>query len=237
MIKMLQRNKLISVVLLLTGAMVGVLVAVVVVTGSSEPLTVVSSAVDVAQNQHTGTGMAIPGPTSIQELVNRSDTIIIGSIGPVRRTAMEGPNDDLSKYPQGVPLPLLSFTYYQINVEEVILDDGFIQSEPTLSLPGLPGNNGHLGFPMKLSSTDRYVFMLSRNPNNKSHGVVAYSGLLNLSGAVVTLADPNHTAPSFAKGVAPLAFVQAVKAAMLARQHVPPSQWEEVKVVPKPAQP
>lgn len=210
---------------LLAGAMIGALVAFLVVGVSPNLQPVAGSAsVDVPQDQNVGMWWSRE-PASIQELVNRADAIVVGTIGPVRRTEMVGPSGDLSKYPAGVPLPLKPFTDYQINIQEVILDDGFIRAEPTLVIPGVPERYGHIGFLMALSPTDSYLFVLIHEPRSQKHAMVSRHGVINLSGPSIALAGRDLTRPDFANGMAPSDFLEAVKAALPTRKHSPPSEW------------
>lgn len=202
---------------LLAGAMIGVLVAFLVVGSSPELQPVAGSAsLDVPQDQNVGMSWSRE-PASIQDLVNRADAIVVGSIGPVRRTEMVGPSGDLSKYPAGLPFPLKPFTDYQINIQEVLLDDGFIRAEPTLVIPGMPERYGHIGFLMALSPTDSYLFVLTRDPRSQKHAMVSRHGVINLSGASIALAGRDFTRPDFASGMAPSDFLEAVKAALPTR--------------------
>ena len=81
----------------------------------------------------TGPGLAesasfFKNPTDVQELVNRADVVVVASIGTVSGTVQSEPadGDTTSLVEQGYPVPTLPETYYELVVEQVLLDDGVI---------------------------------------------------------------------------------------------------------------
>ena len=72
----------------------------------------------------------LPPPTSMDELIGDADVIAIGRVGPVIREVEEGGWDQNGQPTEGI---LHTHTYYQLELEEVIRDDGTVASgEPVL---------------------------------------------------------------------------------------------------------
>ena len=128
-------------------------------------------------------------PQSVQDLVNRSQAIVIGVISAISEVKREIPYDiteqEFAKKFADVPeelRPYLEVVYYDIAIEEVLLDDGNVRAHPRLRLEPyspLP----RLG--------QRYLFTMGRNPDSLSYGVAADwmtltlgdNGIRNLDGS------------------------------------------------------
>ncbi len=87
--------------------------------------------------------MSIAIPVDIQDFVDRTDAIVIGTVASV-----EGPVDDLPynvdsefvkmRLEDPYPLPSITVTYYAIELEEIVLDDGNISGNAFIRVPGTP---------------------------------------------------------------------------------------------------
>ena len=110
-------------------------------------------------------------PQNVQDLVNRSQAIVIGAISAISEVKREIPYDtteqEFAKKFADVPeelRPYLEVAYYDIAIEEVLLDDGNVRAHPRLRLEPyspLP----RIG--------QRYLFTMGRNPDSLSYGVAA----------------------------------------------------------------
>ena len=107
-------------------------------------------------------------PADVQDLVDRSHAMVIGTIASVSSPENELPyNKTTEDYPtEDVNTMRLRVTYYDITVEEVLLDDGFVSDNARLRLDG-----DHSLIRPQIG--ERFLFSLSRNPGNSSYGVVA----------------------------------------------------------------
>ena len=118
-------------------------------------------------------------PADIQELVNRSRAVVVGSISSVGELVSEPPYnaEDFEDWPEDEK-PTVEVTYYDISIEEVLLDDGYVNDNAKLRLAPVwhtqPILNG------------RYVFALDRNPDNLSYGISATWDMLFLDGDAIT---------------------------------------------------
>jgi hypothetical protein len=175
-------------------------------------------------------------PQSIDDLVRPADIIVIGTVGRVVNQGAFGGYDqngvalierpdanERATLPGATPVPseALPFTDFEINVEEVILDNGDLRAEKPLILRmvGLPTDGVDAGSVYPMSHTgDRHLFLLSANPDKATYGFYygPYSRL-NIDGSTVTCSDGARTGLSFAGALSPLQFVQAVKVALQER--------------------
>ena len=110
-------------------------------------------------------------PQSVQDLVNRSQAIVIGAISAISEVKREIPYDtteqEFAKKFADVPeelRPYLEVAYYDIAIEEVLLDDGNVRAHPRLRL------EPHSPLPQ---IGQRYLFTMGRNPDSLSYGVAA----------------------------------------------------------------
>jgi len=162
-------------------------------------------------------------PVSMDEFVNKRDIIVIGTVGTVIREGIEGPYNPeaLGNDPRDVPKPGQEpFTYYKIEIEEVILDDGTIRAGKSLVLRvnGLSNNEATSGNMMPMPQTgDHFLFALGRNPDGASYGHWGPWGLLNIDGEVVRFSDWERTPINFTANKSPEGFLAELKERVEAR--------------------
>ena len=144
-----------------------------------------------------------PPPEDVQGLVNRSQAIVIGAISGIYASV------------------------YHIDVEEVLLDDGYIQSNPYLLL----GDDGDASYPRV---GERFLFALVRNPAyvgpyyEGMYGTITYdassdwmmlalqsSGTRNYDGSLVGYAGVSDEA----------SLVRAIREAVANYNHLPRREW------------
>ena len=163
-------------------------------------------------------------PQDIQEFVNRVDAVIIGTIA-----AVSGPFDELpdgktaADYQwatdRGLPLPTMRQVYYDINIEEVLLDDGNIRSHPRLRLSG---NHS----PIRPQVEERFMFALGANYGGQSYGVSDNWHLVFLDNRPIRNFDGEQ--PSYTGVTNEASLKTAVLAAVPNRIHLPPEQWPRI---------
>ena len=169
----------------------------------------VSQSVGMGKTLKSGMGYSIANikepPADVQDLVDRSHAVVIGTIASV-----SGPEDELpyNKTPEDYPAEdmdamRLRVTYYDITVEEVLLDDGFVSDNARLRLDG----DHSL---IRPQAGERFVFSLSRNPDNRSYGVVADWMVLTTTDGVKNY---DGTDPCYEGGGDEASFLRAVRAA------------------------
>ncbi len=156
-------------------------------------------------------------PTDVQDFVDRSHTVVIGTIATVSSPADELPfNKTADDYPaEGVDDMHLRVTYYDITIEEVLLDDGFISNNARLRLDG-----DHSLIRPQVG--ERFVFSLARNPGNKSYGVMADWMVLNTADGVKNY---DGSSPGYEDIVDEASLLRAIRTAEQSYSHKGLMQW------------
>ena len=148
------------------------------------------------QQQPSGpvsTGMMVPRPQSVEEVMARADVVFIGTINSVLDEKMMGPYGE-----DGQPLPAgddgLPFTDYEVVIEGLLKGDGQVLPNDALVLRmfGHLSNRSETITPDSFTLPkpgDRFLFALGRNPDG-TYGS-GPEGLLNISryGENVSYAD------------------------------------------------
>ena len=157
-------------------------------------------------------------PQDVQELVNRSHAIVIGSVSAISGTAQELPygtsEDDFD--PAELSFMYSGVTYYDIAVEAVLLDDGNVRAYPRLRLDGAHN-------PMYPQIGERFLFALGRNPDSLSYGIAADWDVLPLDGGAIRNFD--GTSPGYAGVSDETSLVNAIKDAVASYDFMPPRRW------------
>ena len=163
-----------------------------------------------------------PPARDVQDLVNRSHAVVIGAISAVSEPRIEIPYDiteeefaerfaDLEEELR----PTIEVVYFDIAIEEVLLDDGNVRAHPRLGMepyPPLPRVGG------------RYLFALGRNPDSLSYGISGFSWM------VLTMDDDgvrnlDGTVPGYVGVTDEASLVAAVRGAVANYDFLPPGQW------------
>ena len=159
-------------------------------------------------------------PQNIQDLVNRVDAVITGTISAIGNTASDGPYNDSQGVNQltqaGYPAPVITVTYYTITVDEILLDDGNIASNPILRLGGSPSES----LPQVGES---FLFALDVNPDRKSYGIIENWNLIPLDGGSIQNFDgvePGYTGVTDEKSLK-----SAIQKAVTTRSPSQPPDW------------
>ena len=199
------------------------------VTSSEIPSTPINTPVPPTVRSIHGdpsTSMGLPvsaiylPPQNIQDLVNRVDAVITGTISAIGNTASEGPYNDSQGVNQltqaGYPAPVITVTYYTITVDEILLDDGNIASNPILRLGGSPSES----LPQVGES---FLFALDVNPDLKSYGIIENWNLIPLDGGSIQNFDgvePGYTGVTDEKSL-----TSAIQKAVTTRSPSQPPDW------------
>ena len=180
---------------------------------------------DVNRTLDSGEGYPIAmvkrAPRDVQELVNRNHAVVIGTISAISDLELELPygktEEDFQdpKY-QGY-VPRSEVTYYDIAIEEALLDDGNVRAYPRLRLSGAH-NSG------RPQVGERFLFCLGRNPDSLSYGVVADWDVLTLEGGVRNF---DGTSPGYAGVTDEASLVAAVRASVPGYEFMPFNQWPD----------
>jgi hypothetical protein len=201
------------VVMALAAVMLGIVAARLAVKPNSEGANQLGHSVGINID---------PGPDSILNLVNRADAIVVGTVG----TAAQVVEIEAHKRgsPSDPPPPRFILTAYPIVIEEVLLDDGTVQSEspPVIMIKGMPDQEFEFGqYRRMLVPGHRYLLVLDRRPD-KSYSVYRAGGLYSIAGPVVTRWDKDMSSVTFTDKVATADFIQAVKNAIPFKQPFSP---------------
>lgn len=169
----------------------------------------------------------ITPPADIQDFVDRANVIVIGTVGsvegPVEELGYSADNADLEfiKYDleNSFRLPSVTMTYYAIELEEIVLDNGNISGNAFLRIHGTPDS-------FDLQTGDRLLFALSPNPDFRSYSPQSSWGMIFLDGR--ELRYFNERLLPF-EGVSDEAsLVVAIEAALPTRVTTPPNvRWNQ----------
>ena len=161
-----------------------------------------------------------PPPTNMAQLVNKSELIVIGKIGKLMRETKEGPYAQTRSLPPNLPpVPLQPFSYYELSIVEIILNDNASQPRETLVLRinGLASIGRGIGGPMPKSGDER-LFALIQNPDHQSYGpAFGRFGIMNLKGNTVIHDNWEKTPLDFTTNTAPSNFLQELRIAANAK--------------------
>ena len=147
----------------------------------------------VASNQSAAvsSGMMVPRPRSVEELVSRSVVIVLGTVASVSEQKRIG-----YYRADGKPLPAdenrIPVTDYEVHVESVLKGDGRVEDDGALVLRmyGHSGNGISIITPNSFTYPnpgDHLLFALGRNPDG-TYGS-GPEGLLNVDGEKVAYID------------------------------------------------
>lgn len=165
-------------------------------------------------------------PQNVQDLVNRADAIVVGTVndisGPVRATAYS-PTASISSNGHAssstpTPSPGITVTYYTFAPQDVMLDDDNVRTAPRLRLSG---GTEALGPQLH----HQYLFVLLRNPDRLSYGAENW-GMIDLSKTPPQLLDGSALSYS---GISDAASLRAaIESALRTRVKTPPNQWPKI---------
>ena len=160
-------------------------------------------------------------PQSVQDLVNRYEVAFTGTITAVGDTVAEKPYDwdpELEAHFESRGLPPLRHrvTYYEIQLDEVFLDDGNLVANPRLRLSG--DHN-----PQRPQVGERFLFVLGANPDGKSYGINADWNVLHLD--AVRVRNFDGKSPGYEGVTGEASLIAAVRLAAANRVPLPRDQW------------
>ena len=158
---------------------------------------------------------------NIQDLVNRSHAVVIGTISaisePKREIGYNITQEEFDKMTAGLPeelRPYVESIYYDIAIEEVLLDDGNVRAHPKLRLEPSPTDP---------RLNHRYLMALVQNPDSLSYGIggdwmmltIGDDGVHNLDGSEAGYAGVTNETTLLA----------AIRGAVDNYDFLPPNQW------------
>jgi hypothetical protein len=155
-------------------------------------------------------------PESVQDLVNRVDAVVVGKITFFSDSIQEPPYGLDLETTGDRPVPNILVTYYEIELEEILLDDGNVSSNALLRLAGRHS-------PSYPQVGEDYLFALGVNPDSKSYGVSGAWGLIIFDDGPVRNFDGT---PLEYDGVTDRATLTSlVKSSLEDRAKLPPLEW------------
>ena len=160
-------------------------------------------------------------PASIQDLINRYDVAFVGTVATIGSSVEEKPDDWNSEVDdhlatKGIPPLRVRITYYDITLEEVLLDDGLVNGNPRLRLSG--DHN-----PMRPQAGERYFFALQTVSGAKGYGVNANWNLIHLDGGSIRNFD--GVEPGYPGVTDEASLKSEAKSAVTNRSHLPMDDW------------
>ncbi len=196
-------------------AFVGLLLLVATIScspeaGGAEPVASGSPVVrEVVRKVTHVEGKHVELPTSLDDLLDRADIVAVGTIGEVVREVVEGAFSESAD--TTVDSTKVPYTYFQLELTEVIKDDGTVAAkDPVLLRVSGSSNDGPVqigeGHFMEFSRSypmpkpgERRLFVLSRYPNG-SYSSIGARGLLDIGGDTIKFATHEGHAVPFAVG-------------------------------------
>ena len=167
-----------------------------------------------------GAAKMVPLPKSLEELISGKDIIAVGRVGKIIREVAEGAwKGPVDREGNPVKETLVPHTYFELELEQVIRDDGTIARGETVLLrmagtaqdgPIKVGEGKFMDFerPRMPKTGEWRLFVLGRNPND-SYGA-GDRGLLDIDGDVVRWAVYDRPV-GFAAGKTPEEFIAEIK--------------------------
>lgn len=164
-------------------------------------------------------------PTTVQELVNRSDAVVIATVGTIGDPMEEGLLDHESVselVSREIPAPTLVRTYYEILVEEVLLDDrpiSALDGNVYIAVSGVHTENS----PQR---GERMLFALLSGRGPGEYGLVDDWSLVMLDGGPIRNFDGSD--PGYDGVIDEATLKSAVSAAADNHQPSLPADWPTV---------
>ena len=162
-------------------------------------------------------------PQSVQDFVNRSRAIVIGTVTAISKPVVERPYDFNPADFAGVPeseWPSIEVAYWTIEIEQVLLYDGNIEDNPILRMEPNPPYRTDKPLPQL---NGRYLFTLGRNPDSLSYGISADWMILSLDGGGIH--DLAGTAPGYVGVTGELSLVEGIRNAVPSYDFLPVGEW------------
>ena len=161
-------------------------------------------------------------PETVQELVNRSDLVLIGTVRSVSDTqsVVVGSSSDASALvTRGYPEPRVEETHYEISVGEVLLDDGAVSRLSGNASIALAGR--HTAASPQVG--ERLLFALLSRPGDDLYSLVSNWSLIRLDGGAIKNfdgADPGYDGVTDESSLK-----NAVTTAAASHEKADPSEW------------
>ena len=164
-------------------------------------------------------------PEDIQGYVSRVDVIAIATVSEISAPVEEGPYR-LPGTPHppeeaGFPDLTITVTYYTLNLEQILLDDGNISDNPNLRQSGIHSKESpQVG--------QRYLFGMRINPDEKSYGAPKEWNIIPLDGG--SLRNIDGTPTEYVGVTDEASLKEAIESAIPGRARLQPDQWPRVSV-------
>ena len=160
-------------------------------------------------------------PNEIQDFVNRLDAIAIATVSAISEPVEEGPyQTSATSTPSGLPAPSITVTYYTLDLEQVLLNDGNLSSNPRLRQSGI-----HYGGSPQIGK--RYLFGMRINPDGKSYGAPREWNIIPLDRGAIQNID--GTEPGYTGVTDEASLKESIESALPNRVRLQPEQWPQVQ--------
>ena len=163
-------------------------------------------------------GLWVGPARTMEELVDESDVIVVGSVdcvvGVANQTPYEAGKTCKAELIVPPPHPAHPHVDYLIYVERVILDDGTISGgKPLLMRVGgrWQSKSFHPAFERMPAPGDRRLFALTREPDGKIHGIRSLWDQFVIDGERVTYLDKLRSPACLNGKINPEDFIEALE--------------------------
>lgn len=207
----------IALLLVLVSVVFGVTFALIV-NNTSVGLETGDSTPSTEDDSNTSTLSFLPPPQNVETIIQKSDLVMVGTIKNVLYEKVEGPFDanNQSQDNRNVPSSNLAFTYYDVQVDQVISSRQPIKatSHIVLRVSGRLSENSRSDFFQLPGVGEHTLMLLGKNPDGKSFGPYwgPYS-IIHMDGTVATYSDNRNTPITFSSLRSPNALLGQLKAA------------------------
>lgn len=179
-----------------------------------------------SNTSYQDTSFLFPEPESMEDLTEKANVIVIGTVGPIITKGSFVGYDEAGKLkkldptqPQSLALPAqieTPFVDYEIKVEQVLKSDGTIESGNPLIMR-MPGDlteqsNLDAEYPRSVPGDHRLLF-LTQNKDKKTYGLYYGSkSRLIVDGPTVTSSNGRRTPVNLNAPGKPVEFIETLKA-------------------------
>ena len=169
---------------------------------------------------HSRIEHSVQPPANLQELVNRNHAVVVGTISVISEPVNELPyfttEEDFANEPQE-EWPYIEVVYYDLAIEEVLLDDGNIRDNARLRLM-------NSFWPATPQLGERYLFALGMNPDSKSYGISTSWNVLSMDDGIRNL---DGTAAGYVGITDETTLLEGIRAAVPGHDYTPRNEWPD----------
>ena len=161
---------------------------------------------------------SVQSPANLQELINRNHAVVVGTISAISEPVNELPyfttEEDFADESKE-EWPYIEVVYYDLAIEEVLLDDGNVRDNARLRLM-------NSFWPVVPQLGERYLFALGTNPDSNSYGISASWNVLSMDDGIRNL---DGKPAGFVGITNETELLKGIRAAVPDHDYMPRNEW------------